>query len=415
MASGIRNIFRKMDPTLAEGGTKSARQLLRWHSVGGSGAKSIGNIARRHARARSREFRFLSYNTYLLRLTAHLPLGIDLDLAAKAETSARALEIGQRFSSERYDLACYYEVFQPEERDRLLAGIAKPVNHLFGGTASSLMMVSAEQPILRWAQHVYQQRGKTYHISNPLHDFDVSADADWYARKGVLMAEVDTGLRAPGSPGSPIAIEIYATHLMWGGGVPDAVVAALNALTFGQSIKPVNDQERFGLQMAQIDEFLAFYRAHHDPRNVAILCGDFNIDGSKTDLYQALTDRLNQVNLADVWGDGRYPAERRAGQTARNDDGDEPLEHDFSHVCAPYGGPGGGPDYCDERANITSPSPSVGRFDYIFVERPSASHRCRVDPARIRRRQFRRPAPSGGQFFLSDHLGLETTLHISLK
>jgi hypothetical protein len=118
--------------------------------------------------------------------------------------------------------------------------------------------------------------------------------------------------------------------------------------------------------------------------------------------------------LTDVWGDGRYRTETHAGQTARNDDGDGPREADFGQVCATYGGPGAS-DYCDELANIKSSSPNVGRFDYIFVERPSTSHRCRVDPARVRRRQFRRPPFSGGQDYLSDHLGLETTLYVSLK
>jgi hypothetical protein len=390
------------------------RQLLRWHSAERPGAKSVGDVLRRHDRRRSTALKFLSYNTYLLRLTADLPLLPKLELTAKPETAARAREIGQRLSTERYDLACLYEVFQSEERDLVLTGIAEPVQNLFGGTASSLMMVSKSPRFLRSAQHVFVQRGKTYHISNPVHDFDVSADADWYARKGVLMAEVDTGLRAAGAPQTPIPIEIYAMHMMWGGGVPSVFIDALNALTTGNSITPANDQERFALQMAQIDEFLAFYRAHHDPRNVAILCGDFNIDGSRRELYGPLVERLNQVNLADVWGDGRYRSETHAGQTARNDEDDGAREGDFRHVCAAYGGSDAS-DYCDELANIKSSSPNVGRFDYIFVERPSTSHRCRVDPARVRRRQFRRPPNSGAQDYLSDHLGLETTLHVSLK
>ena len=414
MAVAAHGLFRKMDPTLPERGRRSVRQLLRWHSIDRAGAKSLGDVARRHDPRRSKALKFLSYNTYLLRLTADLPLLPKLELTAKPETAARAREIGQRLSAERYDLACLYEVFQLEEHDRVLNGMAEPPQRLFGGTASSLMMVSKTQHFLRSAQHVFVQRGKTYHISNPVHDFDVSADADWYARKGVLMAEVDTGLRTAGAPDTPIPIEIYATHMVWGGGVPKIFLDALNALTFGTSIRPANDQERFALQMAQIDEFLAFYRAHHDPRNVAILCGDFNIDGSRSELYGPLIDRLNQVNLADVWGDGRYRTETRAGQTARNDDGDGPREADFGHVCAAYNGPNGG-DHCDEMANVKSPSPNVGRFDYIFVERPSTSHRCRVDAARVRRRQFRRAAPTGGQNYLSDHLGLETTLYVSLK
>jgi endonuclease/exonuclease/phosphatase family metal-dependent hydrolase len=408
----VRKLFQAMDPTLADG-PRSLKQLMLWHNIGPGEPMGLARIVNRHRPDRSVALRFLSYNTYLLRLTLDLPIVGKHDLTAKPETEARSTEIGQRLSSQRYDLACLYEVFQESEQQRVIAGMSSPpLANIFGGWASSLLFISKASPVVRSAVHVFSQRGKTYKVDLGVESFEVSADSDWYARKGVLMVEIDTGLRYPGDA-SPVAIEIYATHMVWGGGLPSAVTDALTALTFGDDIAPLTPKERFDLQMAQVDEFVAFYSANHRARNVAILCGDFNIDGSNPALYGPLLDRLRPLNLVDAWADGRYPAEIRAGQTARNDDGDGPREADFSNVCVPLPGPGGA-DYCDESANLVSAVPG-GRLDYIFVEQPAAIHRCRVDFGRVRRRQFRRATPTGDQRFLSDHLGLETTLFVSLK
>jgi hypothetical protein len=54
--------------------------------------------------------------------------------------------------------------------------------------------------------------------------------------------------------------------------------------------------------------------------------------------------------------------------------------------------------------------PSGECIDYIFIERPSRDHSFNLDISRLRRRLFPRDQPTEGQYFLSDHLGLDVTL-----
>jgi hypothetical protein len=55
------------------------------------------------------------------------------------------------------------------------------------------------------------------------------------------------------------------------------------------------------------------------------------------------------------------------------------------------------------------------RIDYIFVTEPTSEQFYNLDLTRIRRRSFPRANPTKGQFFLSDHLGLDMTLIVSPK
>ena len=149
--------------------------------------------------------------------------------------------------------------------------------------------------------------------------------------------------------------------------------------------------------------------------NVAILCGDFNIDGSDVDHFGELKNRLAAIRMKDAWANGPFINNLAGGQTARNDDDDtKTQEGNFDNICTGLVTNG---EYCDDSRNPNHPPPPdcVGRFDYIFVEDPHPLHTCNLDLSRVRRRQFRRSQPSDGQFFLSDHLGLETTLIVSRK
>jgi hypothetical protein len=160
---------------------------------------------------------------------------------------------------------------------------------------------------------------------------------------------------------------------------------------------------------------LTFYRAHHRHQNVAIFCGDLNIDGSDSAHFNVLKNLLASINMKDVWADGPFPNNLAGGQTSRNDDDDtKPDERDFANICT---GLAVNVDYCDDARPPNHPPPpdAVGRFDYLFVENPQPSHNYNLDLTRIRRRQFRWSRPADGQFFLSDHLGLETTLLLSRK
>ena len=176
--------------------------------------------------------------------------------------------------------------------------------------------------------------------------------------------------------------------------------------------------------MQQVDELIGLYKEQHkNPANVAIVCGDFNIDGSNQEHFEQVRAKFAAVSMRDAWAESPagtpraappFGNERAGGQTARNDDGDSPNESDFDKVCIPLGG-NHRDLYCDDTKPTASPSEFVGRFDYIWVEDPQPAHSYILDLARVRRRGFQRAVATDNQRFLSDHLGLETTLIVSPK
>lgn len=236
---------------------------------------------------------------------------------------------------------------------------------------------------------------------------DISLDSDFYAKKGVMLTEIVTPLGP---------VEVFSTHMFFGGGLTKAAEEIVNGITpFEQHISKSTANERFETQKHELDEMLEFYRAHHRPQNVAIFCGDLNIDGSDALHFSVLSSFLASIDMKDVWAEGPFPNNRAGGQTSRNDDDDTlPHERDFSNICT---GLSTNADYCDDSRppSHVTPGDAVGRFDYFFVEQPQPSHLYNLDLTRVRRRQFRWATPQDDQFFLSDHLGLETTLLLSTK
>jgi hypothetical protein len=75
--------------------------------------------------------------------------------------------------------------------------------------------------------------------------------------------------------------------------------------------------------------------------------------------------------------------------------------------------------YCDEKHFCEETLPKgVGRFDYIFVENPTAEHRYYLEVSRLLRRPFPLFLDNSnhdikGEKYLSDHLALEVTLFCS--
>ena len=410
MPTSLRQIASEMDPLA---GKQSGIQLSsvlkqhRWLTGVPASERSLREVIRRHSQSAS--IRFLSYNTYLLEAHITLPDPFpDLRLSAKPALHARAGEIGQRIVSE-YDFVSLYEVMQEQQRNEILAawGPSAPEN-FFGGTLSSLFTISQKFTIGRREQHTYANKGKAKSIDlvpvvGP--SVDISLDSDFYANKGVMLTEIVTPFGT---------VEVFSTHLMFGGGFGKTAEDLINkAFPFEKHISESSPSERFSIQMNQLDELIEFYKQHHQQENVAIICGDFNIDGSHVDHFVQLKNRLAAIRMRDAWADGPFSNNLAGGQTARNDDDDtKTLEGNFDNVCSELAN---GRDYCNDTQNPKhSPPPDcVGRFDYIFVEDPHPHHKCNLDLSRVRRRQFRRSQDSEGQFFLSDHLGLETQLFLS--
>jgi endonuclease/exonuclease/phosphatase family metal-dependent hydrolase len=430
MSKSLKQVASEMDPLAAKGTKVLLSSVLRQHRfpvgfpVSGRGLREI---VRRHTGPIT--VKFLSYNTFLTEAHVSLPDPFpDLRITAKPALHGRAAEIGRRIFSE-YDFAALYEVMQDKQRDEILAawGPAPPDSH-FAGTLTSLFAISKKFRIGRKEGKTYISKGKGTRIRLilvpvpgiglvplPTPDtgvgvgvaIDLSLDSDFYAHKGVLLTEILTPLGA---------IEVFSTHLFFGGGVGKTAEDIINVLTpFEQHISESTPAERFETQKNELNEMLAFYRVHHRPQNVAIFCGDLNIDGSEPAHFNVLKNLLASINMKDVWAEGPFPNNLKGGQTSRNDDDDtKPDERDFANICTGLAANG---DYCDDSRppNHRPPPDAVGRFDYLFVENPQPSHNYNLDLTRVRRRQFHWSQPADGQFFLSDHLGLETTLLISRK
>lgn len=415
MGVSLRQLAQEMDRH-AHPSTVRVSELIKWHRWWPGERPSCREMARRHSPNTSVAMRFLSYNTYLLKATLKLPDPLpDVTLHAKPEIENRARELGRILRTE-YDLACLYEIMEHEQKSWILEAWGDtPPAYAFDRRLSSLLTISQRFPIERQAYKPFDTKGKSYNIDVGVTSFRVSLDADFYAEKGVLLTEVQTPYGS---------IEIYSTHLMFGGGLGEAAQDILNVIP-GAHMTPSNADERLQIELQQIDELIAFYNEKHvDSRNVALVCGDFNIDASNPTKYEQIRRRFAAIAMRDAWAEwpfqnerqGPFQNERQGGQTARNDDGDEsPKENNFENVCVPLMG-SFGDLYCDDTKKTTSSSDYVGRFDLLFVQDPIPEHACNLDIARVRRRGFQRPnATNNQQGFLSDHLGLDTTLFVSQK
>ncbi len=414
MEVSLRQLAQQMD-RLVQPRTVRVSELIQWHRWGPGARRSCREIAQRHSPNTSVAIRFLSYNTYLLKAKLKLPDPFpDVTLHAKPDIENRARELGRILRTD-YDLACLYEIMEDEQKSHILQAWGDtPPAHVFGGRLSSLLTISPRFPIVRQVYKPFDTKGKCYDINVGVTSFKVSLDADFYAAKGVLLTEIETPFGR---------VEIYSTHLMFGGGLGAAAQDILNVIP-GAHMTPSNAEERLQTELQQIDELVAFYNANHvDARNVALVCGDFNIDASaqttdpsgqtKYEKYEQICRRFGTIGMRDTWAEGPFQNEWHGGQTARNDDGDgSPKEGNFDNVCVPLVGPYGDL-YCDDTKKTISSSDYVGRFDLLFVQDPIPEHACNFDLARVRRRGFQRQDVTKG--FLSDHLGLDTALYVSQK
>ena len=327
-------------------------------------------------------------------------IGDPFHIGAADEVPQRGVEIGQALGQKLdisggrggfvypillpYGIMALCEVWTGDLRDRIVAALgASGSQYTFTQgpdisgkslSGSGLFQIVNNYPVLDGAQTVFSARG------------DQFADADYWANKGAMLTRIDVGLGI---------IDLFSTHLYWGGGLIDA---------WGLS-----DEERANLRRAQIDELAGFISQYHpaDSPNIAILIGDFNIAGdfASQDIteYSGLRDRLEAIGLRDEWavqrGGGRFGAAvDPAGYTdsARDEICKVPATADQS--------------FCDDPLDPATVAGVKRRFDYFWVERPRAEHAFNLDVTRVRRRPFRRP---DGQNYMSDHLGIDATLIFS--
>src|SRR5437868_11447688 len=130
-------------------------------------------------------------------------------------------------------------------------------------------------------------------------------------------------------------VEVFSTHLMFGGGFDRTAEDLVNAATpFEGHISESTPSERFDIQKKQLNELVEFYKCKHHKENVAIICGDFNIDGSNLDHFGVVKSQLATIGMNDAWAEGPFVNNLAGGQTTRNDDDDKkPQEKNFDNIC----------------------------------------------------------------------------------
>jgi hypothetical protein len=159
--------------------------------------------------------------------------------------------------------------------------------------------------------------------------------------------------------------------------------------------------------------------------------GDFNSSGSDVREYAEIRRTADALDLHDLWAWDVYGHAPSEGHTCRLTDGPPAgWQRDFAGpasgvlaggVCHPVDQPGlqgRWRVHCSDDVLHVTPPRGVGRYDDVFVARPTPEQRLRLEAARPLRRPF--PLfpddPQGsldGERFLSDHLGLDLTLFCS--
>lgn len=348
------------------------------------------------------DLRLLFYNTFLLR-AGRLPLpGPARYLHTKPVVDERARELGARLAG-RYHVAALCEVFDQGERRAILAGWAPGRDRRVGTAArrwrhrpgtrprtaigppilarrlprlksSGLFTIVSGHRLARTGTHLYRSRGHRF------------LDADAWAHKGALLVEVDVGLAAN--------VEIYSTHLIWGGD-----------LLFRRERGHRSAVADF--RQAQSHELLDFVRRTHVPGNTTLIVGDFNIDAvDGSAAYGDLTAAMSDAGFVDLWLEhGTGP-----GYTC-----DARVLREAIAVADPQE-----PDLCLDPLDVAGLDGAgvddAKRIDFAWLRRPSAVDGVTVDVRTVRRALFPRDPASPGfdeMPYLSDHLGLHLDLGIA--
>lgn len=212
-------------------------------------------------------------------------------------------------------------------------------------------------------------------------------DDELWARKGVMLVRIDIGVGV---------LDVYLTHLYYGTGLGTDGIPLI-----GPSRHPPSNTERENVRSAQLKELSGFFESTHHAANVAIICGDFNIDATEKNPEYAGVQALHQFilrhHLQDMW---LSPHGEFAGCTGGK----------IGKICPPVQPPNDS-RFCHETTNVES---SNGyRIDFLLVEKPQTGHSFNLDVTRVRRRSFPRVQENEG--YMSDHLGLDCTLLASHK
>ncbi len=202
-----------------------------------------------------------------------------------AARAARMAAIGRRISQMDLDVVALQELFDPADRDTLLAHVdqdALPYAYYFSsGLTGSGLMTLARHPIVDAAFYRYRLSSRPERI----------LEGDFYAGKGIGLARLQTpsGL-----------VDVYNTHVL-------------------AQYKPDAQDEYPAHRASNLYEAARFIHAG-SARNPAVLCGDLNVRPDQlgyrlVTALAALTDSFRQANPADP-GSTYAPDNPYAGDTS---------------------------------------------------------------------------------------------------
>lgn len=331
--------------------------------------------------------------------------GIDLNihLGEKPAIEARGFEMGPALSP--FDICCLCEVWTDDSRDRIVSRLTGGQWQAISGpddsgsfilTGAGLLFLAKNHNVVRTERMVYDNRGDRKH------------DSDAWSNKGAMLNEVDLGFAN---------VEFYQTHLFYGDGIADNFPISI------PGIRNSTDGERMDVWRAELNELADFYRRHHNPANIAIITGDFNMSGSSLREYVEVRHVMDSLGMRDLWAWDVYSNEPSEGLTCRFTDGDiGNWVRNFDAQCA-YVPPTPVPvakqgdqviGTCDDHPLMHKEvRKGVGRYDFLFLQMPVSGQRGRVEVSRSFRRPFRRVHDNDGERYLSDHMGMDVTLFIS--
>ena len=414
MRNSFREIAAFMDPVAP---ARSLRKLLGMHLLEES--DGYKEVWRRHNHPNGITQRFFTFNTYLMDIPG---------AGRKPAVEYRDAEIG-KYTADNFDICCLSEVWLREERIDLLEQwpASAHVEHESGGAAwinlramlgsSGLMTISRTHEIHRKNFYAYKNE----------------SGADKNAKKGCLLTVLTPFAHETSRTSS--SLNIYSTHMNASGDAKNKQVFELVKFIWETMDKQVGDTSRPG----------------RPGLNNNILCGDFNLDryqrgGSlrtadvlRWSEVRALPTHLQRAVNHEVLSDGTVTNNLRSAKTAFHLLRDLLSVLGFKDLWATRNGSAGYtsnlptspiasnvpirdsefPFYCDDTVvpnTRTSDRPTA--IDHLFVTGATANTSFTIDFTRPRRPFTVRPdsaADLDDIRFMSDHLGISTTIMLTPK
>ncbi len=416
MRNSFNTIADFMDPVDT---ARGLRELLAMHLLEvGDGYREVW---RRHNHPNAVTQRFFAFNTYLMDIPGE---------GRKPAVEYRDAEIGQ-FTANNFDICCLSEVWLREERKDLLEEWpdSAHVEHE-SGRAAWINLAG----MLGSSGLVTISRTHEIHHKN-FYEYKNESGADRNAKKGCLLT-VLTPI-ANESSRTPSSLNIYSTHMNASGDAKNKQLFELVKFIWETMDKAVGDTTRPG----------------RPGLNNNILSGDFNLDRyqrggllTADDVLQwsevrALPGHLKRAVNHQVLPDGSVTDLVISAKTAFSLLRDLLLVLGFKDLLATRNRSAGGkytsnlatspiasnvpirdsefPFYCDDTVvpnTRTSDRPTA--IDHIFVTGPTNNTAFTVDFTRPRRPFSVRPDGATDLDdirFMSDHLGISTTIMLTPK